>query len=165
MGILNFGATVVSPGLVSTSQIITNHPTVNLAVVRIPAVLCNAARFGVISPIFLESRVQAVPTAVLVAGWGPITADKEPNSVLRFIRTTVESSFTPPGDPAPPQIPCPNHSTTLCTWNIMCSTDVGGPLVTPAGLIGVASTTECGGLDTYLRISAYRDWIAANTGV
>lgn len=41
----------------------------SLALVRIPAVACTAARFGVISPIFLESRVQLQNTHVLVMGF------------------------------------------------------------------------------------------------
>lgn len=73
--------------------------------------------------------------------------------------TLIESISTPsttlPNVPREYENPsahtnCPNTGTTLCTTNVMCTTDIGGPLVTPAGLIGVASTTECGGMVTFL---------------
>jgi len=88
---------------------------------------------------------------IQVAGWGPITSDKEPNSVLRFLRVVTFSVHIIPEVSGPTQqvaqnVLCLNTTTTLCTWNVMCTTDIGGPLVNPSGLIGVASTTECGGM-------------------
>lgn len=101
---------------------------------------------------FLVQGFEIDSEFIKAAGWGPITADKEPNTVLRFSRVNTVISFStgttttisPAGNLN--TFECPNTATTLCTWNTTCTTDVGGPLVTPAGLIGVASTTDCGAM-------------------
>ncbi|XP_070501165.1 trypsin 3A1-like [Chironomus tepperi] len=164
LGILNTANTIVAPGMVSTAQAVSEHPVENLALVRIPVVACNAARFGVITPIFLEPRIQSGSFEALVAGWGPTDVNKEPNSLLRFLKITTFTSCTPTST-VRNSIDQLQDSTTICAENTMCTTDVGGPLVTTTGLVGVASSTECGGLDTYVRIHAYRTWISAISGV
>ncbi|XP_070494613.1 complement factor D-like [Chironomus tepperi] len=146
-GVINV-PTLVAPGFTHVAQEIVLND--GLALIRILTVTCNAARFGMVSAIFMDHVVQPnVISHALVAGWG--LTDAGATTALRFRYVLTVHS-------------CANE-TSLCTTNTLCSADVGGPLVTASGLIGIATSATCGGIDTYARISYYRMWIHVVTGI
>ncbi|KAL7041280.1 hypothetical protein ACKWTF_000702 [Chironomus riparius] len=147
-GVVNV-PTVVAPGFTLAAQEFATNE--GLALIRTLAVTCNTARFGFISPIFMDNTVHPNDVSdALVAGWGQTASG--PTTQLRFRKVaTVDLCGT---------------QTSFCTTGVLCATDIGNPLITASGLIGIATTTPCvGGTDLYARISFYRMWIHIVTGI
>lgn len=102
-----------------------------------------------IQPVFLVGNLILDGTVAQVSGWGATDADKGPNSeILQILSVSVTpcASNNSPSDQRQT-----NVNSNLCTSAFngdfgFCTTDVGGPLVIPSGLIGLASwhQTPCG---------------------
>ncbi|KAG5666155.1 hypothetical protein PVAND_017657 [Polypedilum vanderplanki] len=107
---------------------------------------------------------------VQVSGWGAIENDKGENSNALLILTQRTIS----NDDCVSVYGNVVYDGHLCTTAItagsgICSTDVGGPLILNANLVGIASwhPLPCGDSrpDVYTRISHYRSWITSVTSV
>lgn len=93
-----------------------------------------------IQPIFLLGNIVLDGTVAQVSGWGATDFDKGSNSeILQVLNVSV----TPCSINVDGRIP--NTNSNLCAFAFtgngggFCTSDVGGPLVIPSGLIGIAS--------------------------
>jgi secreted trypsin-like serine protease len=127
-------------------------------------------------------------TVAQVSGWGSTDADKGSNNEnLQILSVTITpcTLSTFPNDDRQPNTNSNICASVFTAAGGFCTTDVGGPLIVPSGLIGIASwhRTPCATnqvnllkkinlssnyfyfKDIYVRISWFRNWIGSITGV
>ncbi|KAG5678693.1 hypothetical protein PVAND_008342 [Polypedilum vanderplanki] len=179
LGLIDSQQAVALPGIRLLVSNIRRHEQFNIphlgandiALVQLAAAApCGGRYFGYISPIFIPSTREANPVDVVMSGWGAMSTNIGPGS--RFLRTlrirTISNEDC--------QSFYANDTNIQITFDVICtnnergsgwcSTDIGGPLASANGLIGIAShNVPCGqgAPDVYTRVSSYRDWIRGIT--
>jgi trypsin len=123
-----------------------------------------------IQSIFMFSDFVGAGENVQISGWGATENDKGENSndLLILTKRTITNAdcLAAYGSSIVDGHLC---TTAITAGTGICTSDVGGPLILNANLVGIASwhPLPCGDArpDVYTRVSAFRSWITSVTSV
>ncbi|CAG9801228.1 unnamed protein product [Chironomus riparius] len=180
MGVVNIKNKMEPPGWTTYGNTLHVHPefsprnfAYNLALVESDRSVPRCRiYFGSIAPIFIDTFRQNDNFEGMIAGWGAKDEKQGPSaSTLQYSTVNVvnqDNCFT--NDTLSRSRIIIDQSLYMSEFYCVietssgaCTTDVGGPLVRPTGLVGIASQTTCNGgkPDIFVKVADHLNWLAS----